>query len=183
MRRILLFIIAFRNTFLFIILQIVAFTAIFRFHFYQKAFFFNNANAVGSSIYHTQTKWKNYFLLQEQNEKLLSQNQALLGIKKDQINDYDSARWTSKINTSNFEIYTAHIVYNTTNRPINTFVIHKGEKDSMIKGMGIATAGGIAGKIIEVYDNYSLCLSILNVKNPMTFSDKYAFISLSLRIA
>jgi len=167
MGRILTFIIAYRNTFLFIILQIFSLTAIFRFHFYQKAAFFNNANAVGASINKTQTTWRNYFYLQELNENLLMQNAALLANKQDTLHSQDTANWAEKINTSNFEIIPAHIIFNTTNRPSNTFVIDKGSNHNVMVGLGVATSGGIAGKVINVYPNYALCLSILNVNTPI----------------
>jgi len=165
MRKILLFVLAHRNTFLFFLLQIFALVFIVRFHFYQRAAFFNSANNFGEIVHHNQTRITNYLNLDKQNKALQLQNLGLLKGKRDNIYGHDTMLWQSEINTENFDIVAAKIIYNTTNRPLNTFIIDKGKRDGLENGLGVATALGIAGKIINTYDKYSLCLSILNVKS------------------
>ncbi|MDB4347105.1 rod shape-determining protein MreC [Bacteroidia bacterium] len=169
MRRILAFLIAKRNLLLFIFLELIALGSIFRFHRYQRSLYLNNANAMGASLNATQTKWTNYFNLEELNTKLHKQNQGLLVGKQDTLDEIitDSFGWFAKLNLHNFEVIDAEIIFNSTNRPVNTFVINKGSRDGIEKGLGVSSTQGIIGKIIEVNQNYALGLSILNVKSPV----------------
>jgi rod shape-determining protein MreC len=169
MRRILEFLIAKRILILFLFFEILALTMVFRFQTYHRSAFVNNSNAVGASIHETQTHWKNYFALDDINARLAEQNRALLENKRDTLyqNFQDSGGWFNKLNLSNFEVISGEIVFNTINRPVNTFVINKGRMDGVVKGLGVSSTQGIIGKVIEVSQNYSLCLSILNIKTPV----------------
>lgn len=169
MRRILAFLIARRNLLLFVTLEIFALVSVFRFHNYQRSIYLNNANAFTASLHATQTHWQNYFALEEMNKNLHTQNLALLNGKKDTLYDLkeDSSGWYSSLNLNNFKVIAGEIIYNTIQRPVNTFVINKGASDDIQKGLGVASSQGIIGKVIEVNQNYSLCLSILNVKAPI----------------
>jgi len=175
MRRILAFLIAKRNLILFLFLEIFALVSVFRFHRYQRSLYLNNANAIGASINATQTKWTNYFNLEEANQKLHQQNVALLEGKNDTLykDQNDSTGWFAELNLENFNVIGGEIIFSTTNRPVNTFVINKGAKDGLEKGLGVASSQGIIGKIIEVNQNYSLGLSILNVKSPVVMPKIY----------
>lgn len=169
MRRIIAFLIAKRNLILFLFLELIALGSVFRFHRYQRSLYLNNANAIGASLNATQTKWTNYFNLEQLNQKLHEQNRGLLGSKQDTIAqiDKDSFGWYAKLNLRNFEVIAGQIIFNSIDRPVNTFVINKGRKDGVEKGLGVSSSQGIIGKIIEVNQNYSLGLSILNIKSPV----------------
>ncbi len=169
MGRILAFLIAYRNSLLFVLLEVAALSVVFRFQSYQRSVFLNNANTIGASIHATQTKWRDYFSLEDINQKLVEQNVALLRDRNDTLYTIsnDSTGWFAKLNLEKFDVYSARIIFNTTNRPINTFVIDKGSNHGLSKGLGVSTSKGIAGKIIEVNNSYSLCLSILNIKSPV----------------
>lgn len=169
MRRIIEFLIAKRILILFLFFEILALSIVFRFQTYHRSAFINNANELGSSIHETQTQWQNYFALDDINAKLAEQNRALLENKRDTLytNPFDSSGWFNKLNLSNFQVISGEIVFNTINRPVNTFVINKGKKDGIVKGLGVSSTQGIIGKVIEVSQNYSLCLSILNIRSPV----------------
>lgn len=170
MRRIFLFLISNRVFLLFISLQLIAFFFIVQFQQYQNARFLHSANAVSASIHGVQKGLKEYLDLKETNEALVIQNAILLNNKRDsaaQVKQIDSTMWMASLNLESFEVIPSKIVYNTVNRPNNTFVIDKGSKHGIEKGLGIASAKGIIGKVIRVNKNYSLCLSILNIKTPV----------------
>ena len=167
MRRIFLFLISNRVFLLFILLQFISLFFIVQFQQYQNARFLHSANSVTSSVHEMQKGFKEYLDLKEINMALVKQNAMLLNNKKDTaltLHEKDSTSWLVSLNLENFEVIPSKIVYNTIDRPNNTFVINKGSNHGITKGLGVASAKGIIGKVIRANQNYSLCLSILNTK-------------------
>jgi rod shape-determining protein MreC len=166
MRRVLEFLIANRIFLLFLLLLFTSLYFVVQFQHYQNARFLHNANRLTASVHQTQSNVKDYFALRDINERLAAQNAQLLMNKRDTLlmDDLDSTSWMAKFNLTDFEVTYAKIVYNTVSKPINTFVINKGSSDGLIEGLGIASANGIVGKVLQVNRNYALCISILNTK-------------------
>ena len=77
MRNLINFLIKYNYCLLFLLLEIVSFTLLFRFNSYQASVFFTSANYVSGVIYECGTTVTGYFGLRSINKALVQRNVAL----------------------------------------------------------------------------------------------------------
>lgn len=114
---------------------------------------------------------ENYFHLKEENKNLAAQNADLLNqssisfLKSDTGKHFeiDSTLQDSiKLKLRRFSFIPAQVVNNSIAEQNNYITIFKGSKQGVHKDMGVISPAGIVGRIINVSDNYSLAMSLLN---------------------
>jgi len=160
MRNLLLFLLKHQFFVLFLILEIVAFVLLSHSYSYQRSLTLNAANDLTGNVLKTSTNVSDYFLLSEQNKKLLAENARLRNLLP--LADSVVTDSSHYIADSIYDYTPAWVIRNTVNRHNNFILLNKGLKEGVQKEMGVVSANGVAGIIIGVSKNYSIAMSLLN---------------------
>jgi rod shape-determining protein MreC len=175
MRNLLMFIWKNNFFFLFIILEVAAFSLIFRHNKFQATGFFNSSNAVVGNIYNSFNNIASYFDLKAQNELLVAENARLLSNAEGSFFKLDSsvvAAPDSFIHDTlkhKFEFREANAVNFSINRRNNFITLNKGSLHGIEPLMGVIAPDGIVGIVKDVSENFSSVISVLN-KNTIVSS-------------
>lgn len=162
MQRIINFVLRYRNTFLYVFLAFMALVMTIRSHSYHQSRFFNSSRWVTGSIYGAGSDVSSYFDLQDENQRLVEENQRLrrllFNTENDSVAPLDST-------LAVYQVLSAKLIKNSFNSPRNYILIDKGEKDSVHQDMGVITTDGILGIVENVSSNFATVQSVLNTKS------------------
>jgi len=149
--------------FLFLILELSAFSFILQNNF-QRAAFLNSTGSFTGSIINSYNNIIEYLSLKKANTNLVKENEILRNIiagkggkTRNFVNNY--------VSDSSFRYIGAKVIKNSINRQKNYLMLNRGSKDGISVDMGVVSADGVVGTVIRVSDNYSLVMSVLNISN------------------
>jgi rod shape-determining protein MreC len=158
------FLYRFRATFLFCILQVICLLLIARFNNYQRAFIFNTSSFYVGKLNQWSNEASDYLHLKEVNQKLAEENarlnEQLSKERQQKYTNVESINNTSIASKYRFE--TAKVVNKTTRKLRNFVTIEKGSENGIEKDMGVISASGIVGRVIEVSPHYAVVSTILH---------------------
>jgi len=158
------FLYRFRATFLFCILQVICLLLIARFNNYQRAFIFNTSSFYVGKLNQWSNEASDYLHLREVNQKLAEENarlnEQLLKERQQKYTDLEPVNNTSIASKYRFE--PAKVVNKTTRKLRNFITIEKGAENGIEKDMGVISATGIVGRVIEVSPHYAVVSTILH---------------------
>ena len=151
---------------LFLLLEILSIIAIVRFNTYQTAFYYSNTRKLSLSLHETNSSIFNYFGLYTKNQALYNENIDLR--RKLRSNYVVESKKIFEINDTVFKqrykYFPAQVITNSTNRQNNFITLNRGKSSGIEKGMGVFCPEGVVGTIVEVSDNYSIAVSVLNTE-------------------
>lgn len=151
--------------FLFVLFEIIAFYLIVNYNQNQNEIFINSSNRLSAMLLDRYDKVNDYFHLQRINESLNAENAYLLRtievLKRSQ--NTDSVR---------FDYRDAKIISNNISGRYNRFLLNRGHKDGVHKGMGVLYRNYPVGIVYQTTDHYSSAISILNVNFHLSASVK-----------
>lgn len=169
MRNLLEFLTKYHHWFLFLLLEAIGFTLLFRYNSYQGSVWFSTANAVVGKIYEWDARVKAYFSLGEANEQLTLRNLYLeQQVRKlsDQLTaaTHDSLAATKAIKDAlaGYRLIAAKVITNSINSEDNLITIDKGSADGIRKDMGVVSGNGVVGIVYMVATHYSIVIPVLN---------------------
>ncbi len=170
MRNFFLFIQHYSHFFLFLILESVAFYAIYSFNNYHHAVLLNTSNNVNGYILTQRANITKYFTLGEENIRLQNENNAL---RKQVLESYyidkgDTIRNTDTTFRQKFSYILGNVIQNSTDLVNNYITIDKGIRHGIKKNMGVINPDGIVGIIVATSENFSIAMSVLNSKLKVT---------------
>tara|TARA_R110001583_G_scaffold86561_3_gene226104 strand:- start:2153 stop:2908 length:756 start_codon:yes stop_codon:yes gene_type:complete len=142
--------------------MIIAFAFTVQSHSYHQSRFFNSSNWLTGGIYGTFYGINTYFDLDDENERLLKENQRL----RSQLFNQDPSP-NIKLDSTNlkYTIVTGQVIKNSYAENRNYITINRGEKDSVKQDMGVITDLGILGIVENTSRNFATIQSILNTKS------------------
>lgn len=175
MKNLLAFLIKYNYWFLFILLEVISFTLLFRFNRYQGSAFFTSCNLVVGKAYEISGGITSYFHLKAVNEDLLDKNlvleqqiasleKILYGLKVDSMK-LDS---TVEVALRDYDIYKANVIGNSLNKINNYITLDKGSADGVKSEMGVMDGNGVVGIVYMTSPHYSVVLSVLNSKSSIS---------------
>lgn len=156
--------------FLFLLLEGVAFVLSLRESNFRKVFFVNATTGVTGRIYEGYSDFTQYFYLSRENKLLVEENARLRGMLEESARKYYSP-FIERHDTASeqaFTYYPCRVINNTTTKTQNYFTIDAGSEQGIEPDMGIISPQGIAGVVKGVSPNFSVCISVLNVKLPVS---------------
>ena len=170
MRNIFLFIRRYFNFLFFLVLQIIALSFLFRYNKFHEAVFMNVADNLTGKLNEKYNNVDYYFHLKKTNAELVKENIYLRSLLKQnyQAPDtnnkivVDSIRVDSIKKYQRYQYFEAKVVGSTVSTQTNFITIHRGAAQGIKKDMGVVSPSGIAGRIINVSDNYAIVMSILS---------------------
>jgi len=159
MRNLIIFLWKHQFFFLFLILEIIAFSMLVHSYSYQRTLSFNAANDITGRILNLSNNISDYLSLKKENQQLLFEN-ALL---RDRLQSCNTVSDTEKLKQDSMYVYIpAVVVRNTINRYDNYMVLNVGKKQGVQKEMGVISNKGVAGIVIGVSKHYCIALSLMN---------------------
>ena len=172
MRNLLNFLLKYDYWLLFIFLEAVSFTLLFRFNHYQGSVFFTSANRVVGYVDEMVYEVSSYFGLRSVNRKLVDRNVALeLEVKrlkealKERETDTLLIRQMQRDALRDYLVVPAQVVNNSITRSNNFITIDKGMSDSIHAEMGVLNGNSSVGIVYQASANYALVLPLLNSRS------------------
>ncbi len=171
MRNIFLFIRRYFNLILFFSLQVFSIYLIVNNSEYHHAVFGEFSNRITGKV---NTKYNNviqYFYLQQTNDSLVKANESLYNklkanyILPDSVSKLviDSIRIDSVLQYRKYSYLSARVVSNSVTNQSNYIVLARGKSGNLREGMGVVDLNNsVVGIITEVYDDYSVVMSLLH---------------------
>lgn len=162
MQQIINFIIRYKNFLLYILLLIISLAFTVQSHSFHQSRFFNSANWISGNIFGISHGITTYFDLDDENERLLKENErlrnTLLNISSDSIIQMD----TTNIG---YTVVSGQVIKNSYANKRNYITINRGKKDSISQDMGVITDLGILGIVENTSNKFATVQSILNTKS------------------
>ncbi len=170
MRNIFLFIRRYFNFLFFLVLQIIALSFLFRYNKFHEAAFLGTANELTGRVSSKYSNVEYYFHLKKTNESLAAQNELLLNGLHSNYQAPDSALQivtdTVKYDTlgliRKYVWRGARVVNNSVSLQNNYITIHRGEKQGVLKEMGVISPAGLVGMVVNTSENFSVVMTMLN---------------------
>ena len=174
MRNIFLFIRRYFTFFAFLALQVVALSILFRYNKYHHAVGMGVANEITGWVNTKYSRFDRYFHLNEENLRLNKFNDSLLNLlpknfaKADTLvhDVQDSIPFDTLGHYRRYRWRDAHVVYNSTSLQENYLQINRGANGGIKDNMGVINSdGSLVGVVVNVSQNFSEVMSLLNVLN------------------
>ncbi len=164
MRNLILFLTRNYYIILFIFLESLSLFLVFQNNHFQRAHLLNSSNAIVGNIYESYSGVTDYFGLKEQNQKLSEENVML----RNQLRESSSSEMKTpmmikdSLHKKQYIYFSAKVVNNSTNRRKNYLTLNIGSKQGVKPEMAVICSDGIVGIVLDVSDNFSSVMSILN---------------------
>ncbi len=149
--------------FLFLILELLSFSFILQNNF-QNAAFLNSTGKFTGTIINSYNNITEYLSLKKANSDLIKDNEML----RNMLAEKSGKKWNfvnNYISDSSFRYIGAKVIKNSINRQKNYMMLNRGLKDGIGVDMGVVSVDGVVGTVIQVSENYSLVMSVLNISN------------------
>ncbi len=176
MRNIFLFIRSFSNLLIFLLLQAIALTVLFKYNRFHEAAYLNVAGEITGRINKQYNNIEYYFHLKATNDALVRENAALRAQLDNNFETPDTLREVF-IDTIDFEkdgrqrkyaFRTAKVVNNTITQQSNYITIHRGENQGVKKDMGVIGPEGVVGTVVQTNKNFAVIMSLLHHQSKLS---------------
>lgn len=161
--------------FLFVVLEALSLTLLFRFNSYQGSVYFTAANSVVASVNGSYEDVIGFFRLQEVNRQLTDQNIALQReteqLRQALITATKDTTLTEKLmheKLVGYNMVPATVVSNSMERTNNYLVIDRGTADGIRPEMGVVGGGGVVGIVYLTGPHHSLVIPVTNRKSSIS---------------
>ena len=170
MRNIFLFIRRYFNFLFFLVMQIIALSFLFRYNKFHEAAFMGVANEITGRVSERYSNVEYYFYLKKENEALTRRNVDLLNQLPVNFQSPDTAL-TPRVDTvmvdssKSLRRYLwreARIVNKSVSLQNNYITIHRGENQGVKKDMGVVSATGIVGTVVNTSENFAVVMSLFH---------------------
>ncbi|MBQ1973559.1 MAG: rod shape-determining protein MreC [Paraprevotella sp.] len=172
MRNLLEFLAKYNYWLVFVLLEVVCFTLLFRFNDYQGSVWFTSANTVVGKVLTWRSQMTAYWDLREINRELVTRNHELelqnsLLRQEIQKARLDSTRIYAELQKewANSLFVEARVVGNSVRNKDNYITIDRGEADGVKPEMGVVCGTGLVGIVYLTSAHYSVVIPVLNSKS------------------
>ena len=175
MRNLLNFLFNYGYWFLFLLLEVISLTLLFRFNSYQGSVGFTTANRMVAQVHDFSAEVSSFFNLQtanaqltQHNVQLQTENLALRKALEMATPNEDFEKLTESLHHVGYSTIPGRVIQNSLNLPDNYITLNKGTADGVSTEMGVANGNGIIGIIYLTSEHYSLAISLLNSKSSIS---------------
>jgi len=165
MRSLINFLLRIHFLILFILIEVFSLFLLVNRNNFHKAKFINSTRQFAGNFYTKTTNLKQYLYLNEENQRLVEENNRLLNIiestyKSDEI-FFRSINDT--IFNQRYKYTPARIINNSINKKHNFITLNKGSLQGLRPEMAVVSDGNIVGVVKGVSNNYSTVISLLDL--------------------
>ena len=169
MKKFILLIIKYQIILTFIVLEIICVWIITTNNNYQRSTYISSSTKVVGYFSEKTNDLLKIFSLVKENKRLVEENaflkQSILNSPLDDVLEYNNLISKSHLINSRYKVKVAEVIRNNFISRNNFFLIKKGIKEGIRKGMGVINRDGVVGKIVSVSEHYAEGISLLNTKN------------------
>jgi len=141
-----------------------------RYNKFHQAIFMNMTAGITGKLNEKYNGVEYYFRLKETNNLLVKENERLHQQLKENFEAPDSNKkmisdtiqTDSGKRSEKWVILEAKVVGNTTSLQTNFLTIHRGSAQGVKPNVGVISAEGIVGEVVNVSENYSVVMSLLH---------------------
>ncbi len=164
MRNILVFIVRYHFLLLFVVLEMFSITLLINSTYYQSSALLQAGSRVTGRFYTTISNATDYLKLRTTNEHLVQENALLRQMKGVSFLRNDTATfWVNDtLYKQQYKYIVAKVVLNTVGKRNNYIMLDKGSRSGIQKDMAVITSRGIVGTVVNVSENFSWVMSLLN---------------------
>jgi rod shape-determining protein MreC len=150
--------------FLFLLLMAISFVLIVQNNYYQKTIAINTTNSIAGSLLNVVGNFTEYLSLRHANQLLADENARLMSALQGFYSDETSAFQMENDSAGGiqYEFVAAKVISNSINRRNNYMKLNKGRRHGVEPDMAVIAPDGVVGQVIEVSENYSSVMSVLN---------------------
>ena len=169
MRNLFDFLAKYSNWLLFLVLEVVSLTLVFRYNAYQGSVWISSANVAAGKMYEWHSQLTSFFNL-SQNNALLTHRNFYLERQVRQLTDaynrvmHDSTA-AEKLLARQMQQYQpieALVVGNTVAQKDNLITINKGTADGVRPEMGVVSGTGVVGVVMKASAHYAIVMPVVN---------------------
>jgi rod shape-determining protein MreC len=164
MRNLIVFLWRHNFFFLFLLLEALALLLVVNNNFYQRRVMINTTSDVAGGLLSAVDEITAYVALKNANQILLEENARLSNRLPSTFLRTDTAQFFvgDSLFRQQYQYVSAMVISNTVNRRNNYMKINKGRRHGLRPDMAVLAPNGVAGQIIEVSQNFSSVMSMLN---------------------
>jgi rod shape-determining protein MreC len=164
MRNILVFLIRYHFLLLFLVLEIFSVSLLVNSTYYQSSVILQAGSRVTGRFYNSISNATDYLKLRTTNESLARENAMLRQMSAVSFlkNDTNSFWVHDTLYKQQYKYIVAKVVLNTVGKRNNYIMLDKGSRSGIKKDMAVITSDGIVGTVVNVSENFSWVMSLLN---------------------
>ncbi len=164
MRNILAFIIRYHFLLLFLLLEIFSVALLVNSTYYQSSAILKAGSRATGRFYTSVSNATDYLKLRTTNEQLARENALLRQMKGVSFlkNDTSSFWVNDTLYKQQYKYIVSKVVLNTVGKRNNYIMLDKGSRSGIQKDMAVITSNGIVGTVVNVSENFSWVMSMLN---------------------
>lgn len=170
MQNLILFLRRYQHFFLFVLLEVVSFYAIFRFNNYHQSILFNASNGISGRILQAEADVTEYLSLRKENERLLAGHAQAMG--QMEYNRFTLSGDTFAVtDTAGIPVYSfvpARVMNKTIHKRNNYFTINRGTSHGVYENMGVVSQDGVVGIVVNASSNFSTVMTVLHEEFSLT---------------
>lgn len=152
-----------KHWFLFILLEVLSLSFVFKSHDYHGSVFFSTANGFVGGVNEIFSNIGEYFAMPSRNHRLEAENEILreeiLALRQELGDKHNKQR------VKLYNAIGAEVVNATIHKATNLMTINKGRKDGVKSDMGVVCSSGVVGIVSLVSDHYAIVVPLINVKS------------------
>lgn len=166
MRDFIRFLDSYKNLLIFLLLQIVCLSLVFRTSIFQRGVFLSSVNSVTGSFYEWREGMRSYFTLDEENEQLVQENLTLLEQSRFSYERVDKnyALIDDTLYLKRFTFQYADVINSSKSRLKNYVTLDMGRIHGVEERMGVLSNMALLGRVDKVTENYSLVTPVINTE-------------------
>ena len=150
--------------FIFLLLEALSLLLVVNNNYYQRRVMINTTNDITGTILSSVDEITAYIALKNANQILSEENARLSNRLPSAFMRTDTAQFFvgDSLFRQQYQYESATVISNSVNRSYNYMKINKGRRHGLRPDMAVLAPNGVAGQIIEVSQNFSSVMSMLN---------------------
>jgi len=159
---------------LFVLLETLSLSMVVTYNNYQRATFFDSSNFITGTLFEKFSSFLQIFEFKQVNIKMAEENAVLRAALQERLLKYSPGTYHARDSiylpriakdSSVKVVYrftTARVINNSINQQHNFITLNKGRHDGVKPDMGVIANGHVVGLVVNVSENFSTVISLLN---------------------
>lgn len=149
----------FKTLIVFLLLEVIALWMIVSLNPYQNSYLFQATTTIRSNFFSTFSLWDEYFNLDIENRRLVSENKQLA----EKLKNLDAQSTSSLHETvGRYQYIPAKVAYSSIGIAENILVVNQGKKNGVHPEMAVISSAGLVGIVYAVTEDYASVMPLIN---------------------
>lgn len=174
MRNLLQFILRFKDFFLFLALQVVAFYFLFSSNTYHNTVFASSSNRLVATMFDWRNNFSEYLKLRQHNETIAEENARLLNRQRSSYRrvDREYVMVEDTLMMLQYRYVPAKVINSSSNRQKNYLTLNRGMVDGIEANQAVVTERGVVGVVRNASRHFSTVIPVINVSFELSVETK-----------